>query len=165
MIFFHQEACQQDSVRFRSNTWARGSTGRAWAGSCPPSWMLRSWGRKQTYRLLDLSGEFRSFLGEHLQMTGILPHFIGIFRGKIMRQNAYHPSSKILVKQFSISVWFFFAQIKVSKKEVHKIVFSFLISGLMNVACLALTISLSKSNFYNYYADLSEIAQKGKYFS
>ncbi len=46
-----------------------------------------------------------------------------------------------------------------------KIVYSFLISGLMNVACLALTISLSKSGFYNYYADISEIAQKGKYYT
>ena len=34
--FFYQVACLQGSARFPSNIWARGSTGRAWVGSCPP---------------------------------------------------------------------------------------------------------------------------------
>jgi hypothetical protein len=33
----------------------------------------------------------------------------------------------------------------------------------MNAACLILTISLTKSGFYNYYADLSEKANRGKF--
>jgi hypothetical protein len=31
-----------------------------------------------------------------------------------------------------------------------------LIAGLMNVVCLAMTLALVRSPFYNYYADLSE---------
>ena len=40
---------------------------------------------------------------------------------------------------------------------------SFLISGIMNAVCLVLTMSLTRFSFYNHYADLSEIANKGKF--